>query len=69
MIDARTYEELNAIRRNPRMVIGYRIFNADGSLKATGRYRYDDDAERRRFGEGCRDAMLAFERVETWRIS
>lgn len=68
MLDESTHAALNAMRRNPRMTIGYRILRADGSVKAEGRYRFDDDAERRRFGEG-RDAMLAFERVETWRIA
>lgn len=52
--------------RFPNMRIMFRITRKDGSTH-TGSFWYADDQERRRFGESVRDAMLAFEKVETWR--
>lgn len=53
--------------RFPAMMIGFRITRKNGSIHE-GKFRFDDEVERRRFGESTKDCYIAGERIETWRI-
>lgn len=60
--------KISVEQRYPAMLIGFKVFRPDGTVHQ-GKFRFDDGNERMRFLESCRDAYVAGERVESWKIA